>query len=165
MQKTKTMPRKIHKTHDSFVEELRSNKDSAIEFIKRALPEDVHSTFDLEKIEYYTGTYITKELKEYISDIVLKVPLSGTNGEVRVSILIEEKTATDHFTSVELLAYVAHGYAQQEKRNEKPSIIIPVLYNHDKDKCEFDLLGQLFNSLPEEFRMFVPTFQYETVSK
>ncbi|MCE2790571.1 MAG: Rpn family recombination-promoting nuclease/putative transposase [Saprospiraceae bacterium] len=159
------MSRKTHKTHDSFVRELLSKKDSVIEFLKHALPQDVQSTLDLENIKYDNSTYTTIELNEYISDIVLKVPVFGTNGEVRVAILIEQKSTTDHFTSLELLTYMANGYTQQQKRNETLSIIIPVLYFQGKDKLQLGPLDQLYTSLPEEFRMFIPTFQIEMLSE
>ncbi len=155
------MSKKIHKTHDTFVKELLSHKDSASEFIKLALPPAIHRQLDLENITFLSDTYTTKELNAYLSDIVLKVPVSGTAGEVLVSILIEHKSTIDHFASLHLLTYVANGYAQQRKRNEKLKVIIPVIYYHGKDKWQFRPLDQLFTDVPVEFRMFIPNFQIE----
>ncbi len=155
------MPRKVHKIHDTFVKELLSHKDSASEFIKQALPPAFHRQLDLENIRFLSDTYTTKELNQYFSDIVVKVPVSGTAGEVIVSILIEHKSTIDHYASLQLLTYMANGYAQQRKRNEKLSVIIPVIYYHGKNNWQFRPLDQLFTDLPAKFRMFIPTFQIE----
>ena len=155
------MSKKLHKTHDSFVKELLSYKESAVEFIKHAVPPEIHQKFDFDNITYLPGTYTTKELNEYISDIVLKIPVDGTAGDVTVSILIEHKSTIDHFTCLQLLTYMVNGYEQQRKQKEKLSIIIPVIYYHGKGRWKYRPLKKLFQKIPEGFEQYIPTFSID----
>jgi predicted transposase/invertase (TIGR01784 family) len=155
------MTKKLHKVHDTFVKNLLSNKESASEFIRNALPVDVCGHFDLNNITYLPDTYITKGLNEYISDIVLKIPVSGTSSDITVSILIEHKSSVDHFTCVQLYNYIANGYLIQLKQKEQLSIIIPVIYYHGKGKWKYRPLHELFQDIPEGFERYIPTFSIE----
>jgi predicted transposase/invertase (TIGR01784 family) len=155
------MSKKLHKVHDAFVKNLLSHKESASEFIKNALPPDVCKKFDLTNITYLPDTYITKGLNEYISDIVLKIPVLGSKGDVTVSILIEHKSSMDHFTCVQLHNYIANGYDIQLKQKEQLSIIIPVIYYHGKGKWKYRPLHELFQEIPEGFERYIPFFSIE----
>ena len=155
------MNKKLHKVHDAFVKNLLSHTESASEFIKNALPPDVCRHFDLDNITYLPDTYVPKELNEYISDIVLKIPVLGSNGDVTVSILVEHKSSVDHFTSLQLLTYITNGYNLQRKQHEKLSVIVPVIYYHGKRKWKFRHLDQLFVDIPKIFRKYIPAFNVE----
>ncbi len=156
-----TMRKKLHKVHDAFVKNLLSHKESASEFIKNALPADVCQHFDLDKIIYLPDTYVPKELNEYISDIVLKVPALGSKGDITVSILVEHKSSVDHFTCLQLLNYIINGYNLQHKQKEQFSVIVPVIYYHGRGKWKFRPLDQLFADLPDVFRKYIPVFDIE----
>jgi predicted transposase/invertase (TIGR01784 family) len=153
--------KKLHKVHDAFVKNLLSHKETASEFIRNALPPDIYGQFDLNNITYLPDTYVTKGLNEYISDIVLKIPISGTLRNVSVSILIEHKSSVDHFSCVQLLNYIANGYDIQLKQKEKLSIIIPVIYYHGKGKWKYRPLHELFQEIPEGFERYIPFFSIE----
>lgn len=155
------MSKKLHKVHDAFVKKLLSHTESASEFIKNALPPDVFRQFDLDNITYLPDTYVTKDLNEYISDMVLKIPVNETSGKVTVSILIEHKSTVDHFTCVQLLTYMANGYELQRKQKEQLSIIIPVIYYHGKGKWQYRPLQKLFQKIPKGFERYIPTFTTE----
>ncbi len=155
------MRKKLHKVHDAFVKNLLSHKETASEFIRNALPPDIYGQFDLNNITYLPDTYVTKGLNEYISDIVLKIPISGTLRNVSVSILIEHKSSVDHFSCVQLLNYIANGYDIQLKQKEKLSIIIPVIYYHGKGKWKYRPLHELFQEIPEGFERYIPFFSIE----
>ena len=47
------------------------------EFIRRYLPPDVVGLLDLDTLEYTKDTFIDKRLKEYFSDLLLRVDLKG----------------------------------------------------------------------------------------
>jgi len=155
------MSKKVHKAHDVFVKDLLNYKDSATEFLKYAMPQALFRQFDVNNIIYLPGTYVTKELNEFISDIVLKIPLKDTEDDVMVSILVEHKSFVDHFTCLQLLTYIANGYEQQRKAKEKLSVIIPVIYYHGKGEWKFRPLHHLFKNIPKEFQNYIPTFATE----
>ena len=155
------MSKKLYKVHDAFVKNLLSHKESASEFIKNALPPDVCLHFDLDKITYLPDTYITKGLNEYISDIVLKIPVLGSKVDVNVSILVEHKSSIDHFTCVQLHNYISNGYLIQLKQKEQLSIIIPVIYYHGKGKWKYRPLHELFEYIPAGFERYIHFFSTE----
>jgi predicted transposase/invertase (TIGR01784 family) len=125
------------------------------------LPPEIYRQFDLDNITYIPDTYVPKELNEYISDIVLKIPVMGSNGDVTVSILIEHKSSVDHFTCLQLLTYITNGYNLQHKQHEKLSVIVPVIYYHGKGNWKFRSLDMLFVNVPELFRRFIPAFDIQ----
>lgn len=104
---------------------------------------------------------MTNELAEYISDLVFKIPVSGTSGAVTVSVLVEHKSRVDHLTCIQLLKYITNGYEQQHKKREKFSVIIPIIYYHGKRKWKFRHLDELFSDVPDLFKRYIPVFAIE----
>jgi hypothetical protein len=80
---------------------------------------------------------VNAELREFVSDKVLSMPLRNTNETVNIIILIEHKPKVDPLFSVQLLTYIANGYDQQRKRGGKFNVIIPVIYYHGKTRWKF----------------------------
>jgi predicted transposase/invertase (TIGR01784 family) len=155
------MRKKLHKVHDAFVKNLLSHKESAVSFIQGAISVELFRELDVEHLTFVPSSYVTGELAEYISDLVFKIPVTGTSGTVTVSVLIEHKSRADHMTCVQLLKYITSGYEQQHRKREKFSLIIPVIYYHGKGKWKFRHLDELFTGVPEPFKKFIPTFAIE----
>ena len=155
------MRKKLHKVHDAFVKNLLSHKESAVSFIQEAISVELFRELDVEHLTFVPSSYVTGELAEYISDLVFKIPVTGTSGTVTVSVLIEHKSRADHMTCVQLLKYITSGYEQQHRKREKFSLIIPVIYYHGKGTWKYRPLHELFQDIPEGFERYIPSFSIE----
>jgi len=55
--------------------------DTVQQFIRQYLPSDVVGLLDLDTLEYTKDSFIDKQLKEYFSDLLLKIYLKdGSRG-------------------------------------------------------------------------------------
>jgi len=155
------MSKKLHKVHDTFVKNLLSYKESAIAFLHEALPSELISQFRWEEMIYLSESYVTAELREFVSDTVISMPLRSTNESVNITILIEHKSKAEPLSSVQLLTYIANGYDLQRKRGGKLNVIIPVIYYHGKTRWKFRPLHQLFKNIPASIHKYIPSFETE----
>jgi len=152
------------KPHDRYVKELLSHHDAAVAFLQQALPQKITALLDIQKLHHTHSSYTTKELREYISDIVLRVPIHDSDNEAEVTVLIEHKSYKDRKLPFQLLSYVAAGYQQQMKKDKKLHVIIPIVYYHGKQKWDVPVLADYFPSVPEEIRKYVPQWSFEMLS-
>jgi predicted transposase/invertase (TIGR01784 family) len=155
------MSTKLHKVHDAFVKNLLSHKESAVSFLKEAIPVELYRQLEIEHLTFIPNSYVSNELAEYISDLVFKIPVYGTSGALTVSVLIEHKSRVDHLTCIQLLKYITNGYVYQNQKREKFSVIIPIIYYHGKRKWKFRHLDELFTDVPDAFKKYIPVFAIE----
>jgi len=152
------------KPHDRYVKELLSHHDAAVAFLQQALPQNIAALLDIQKLQHTHSSYTTKELREHISDIVLRVPILGSENQAEVTVLIEHKSYKDRKLPFQLLSYIAAGYQQQMKKDKKLHVIIPIVYYHGKHKWDIPALADYFPSVPEEIRKYVPQWSLEMMS-
>jgi predicted transposase/invertase (TIGR01784 family) len=152
------------KPHDRYVKELLSHHDAAVAFLQQALPQNITALLDIQKLQHTHSSYTTKELREYVSDIVLRVPIYGSDNEAEVSVLIEHKSYKDRKLPFQLLSYVAAGYQQQLKNGKKLRVIIPIVYYHGKQKWDVPVLADYFPTVPTEILKYVPQWAFEMLS-
>ena len=55
----------ITNAHDKFFKEVFTRKDTAEEFLRHYLPENVVGLLDLDSLEYTKDSFIDRHLKEY----------------------------------------------------------------------------------------------------
>ena len=82
------MEKNTNKPHDAFIRRLLKHKESAIAFLHKVLPAEIHPALDWQQLVYISDTYITPQLREFISDIVVRVPLTESEHQIEVTILI-----------------------------------------------------------------------------
>lgn len=158
------MEKQGSKPHDRFVKSLLSHHGAAVEFLRHALPQKVIDLLDMQQLQYTDASYTTEELKEYMSDIVLRVPFQNSLSEAEVTILIEHKSYRDRMTSIQMLSYLAEGYRQQIKNGKKQNVIIPVVYYHGKQKWQIPSLTDYFKDVPTAVLQYIPQFSMEMLS-
>jgi predicted transposase/invertase (TIGR01784 family) len=152
------------KPHDQYVKELLRHPDAAVEFLNHALPAEVCTLLDLQRLRYTETSYTSHELRELLNDVVLSVPLLYSDQDTEVTILIEHKSFKDRMTPFQLLSYVAAGYQKQMKYNKKLKLIIPVVYYHGKQKWQLPAFSGLFTDLPVPLQKYVPVLQVDMMS-
>ena len=147
----------ISNPHDKFFKEVFTRKATTEEFLRHYLPEDVVELLDLDSLEYTKDTFVDRHLKEYFSDLLLKLYLKdGSPGYVYI--LFEHKSYQEPLIAFHILRYIVKIW---EKKNEPGfPVIIPLVLYHGKTRWRVGLnFRDLFDS-PEDIASYIPDFQY-----
>ncbi|WP_026632544.1 Rpn family recombination-promoting nuclease/putative transposase [Dyadobacter alkalitolerans] len=146
--------------HDTFLRSIMGNQQIALDYFHSCLPEQILEKLDFSTLRQLPDTYVSKELKKSISDIVYACKKADGEEEVKISLLIEHKSYIDKYTAIQIGSYIFSGLLKQIAEGEKPSLIIPILLYHGKARWEYKTLSYLFNELEPELSRFVPDYQY-----
>jgi predicted transposase/invertase (TIGR01784 family) len=152
------MQNPINNIHDKFVKEFLSDKDMAISFLDAILPQDLANELLLESLTYVNTQYITPQLEEYFSDVVVNIDLKNQQ-ECQICFLLEHKSYIDKNVVFQVLAYIGQAYLTQLKNNEKVKPIIPLIYYHGSKKWEFKQISSFFEEYPTVFKSHLTLFE------
>lgn len=150
----------ITSIHDKFIRAILADTEIAISYFKACLPENIVDILDWSTLTQLSDTYISKELREKISDIVYGCRRRGSRLKVKISILFEHKSKPEKFTPVQLLSYLSSGFQKQAAQDKEVSPIIPILLYHGKERWRYRTLATLFNAPDQELRPFIPEYDY-----
>ena len=148
----------ISKPHDSFFKAIFSNKKSIIELLRMSLPPKVFNKIDLDSIEIEKGSFISKEFKQYASDLIVRCKYNKK--DAYIYILFEHKSHPDKFSMFQVLMYMASNWYNQIKAKKKLTIIIPVIFYHGKEKWKTLSIREYYRSVDKELERFAPDFDY-----
>ena len=149
--------------HDHFFKQTFADKRIASEFIQHYLPTSLADLFEAKKLEVINASYIDEDLKENLSDLLYRVPLKK-GGEAFVYILLEHKSYSDKWVSMQLLRYLLKIWEDaKRKKTKKLPFVIPIVFYHGKSNWRvsknFSALVDLDNDL-DKFKHFLPEFEY-----
>ena len=136
------------------------NQQIALDYFRSCLPAPIFEKLNLSTLRQLPDTYVSKELQTSISDIVYACQRADGAGEVKISLLIEHKSYVDKYTPIQIGSYIFSGLLKQISDGENPSLIIPILLYHGKNRWEYKTLSSLFNGLEPELLEFIPDYQY-----
>lgn len=147
----------ITNAHDKFFKEVFTRKDTAEEFLRHYLPENVVGLLDLESLEYTKDSFVDRHLKEYFSDLLLRLYLKdGSPGYVYI--LFEHKSYLERSIAFHILRYMVKIW---EKKNDPGfPVIIPLVLYHGETRWRVGLNFRDLFDFPEEIASFIPDFQY-----
>lgn len=146
--------------HDNFIRSLLANKKIARDYFKSYLPPFIRSRLNFATLTQLPDTYLSDDLKKSMSDIVYSCHRKGRKGAVKVSLLIEHKSYSDKYTSLQIGGYLFSALQKQVQNNEPLSLVIPVLLYHGKGRWQYRTLASLFDNLEEEWKQYLPDFEY-----
>ena len=145
---------KINTTlHDNFIRAILADKEIAREYFSNYLPSFVSNHLDLSTLTQMPDTYLSKNLRKTMSDIIYTCTTKNGEENVKVSLLIEHKSYADKYTPIQIGSYIFSGLEKQVANKEKLSIIIPVLLYHGKEKWQYATLSdslRKFRAILEE---------------
>lgn len=93
---------------------------------------------------------------------MFKCPLIAKfgNQEVYLCLLVEHRSTTYQFVSIQLGGYIFDAYRKQLKNNEDPLIVvIPFLYYHGSDEWTPPEMTDLFELVPLSLKDYIPVFK------
>ena len=137
-----------------------ADKTVAADYFKNYLPTFVSEKLDFSTLTHLPDTYLSKDLRKTMSNVVYTCQKVGQEKHVKVSLLIEHKSAPDKYTPVQIGSYIFSGLLKQIENKEEVSIIIPILFYHGRNKWEYQTLSGLFKKLEPEWQNFLPNFDY-----
>jgi len=146
--------------HDHFIRAILADKEIASEYLSNYLPSFVSGYPDLWTLTQMPDTYLFKNLRKTMSDIIYTCTTKNGEENVRVSLLIEHKSYADKYTPIQIGSYIFSGLEKQVANKEKLSIIIPVLLYHGKEKWQYATLSDLFENIEPYWKKFLPDFDY-----
>lgn len=146
--------------HDAFIRAIMGNQAIALDYFKACLPKHIVKKLDFSTLTQLPDTYVSKELRKTVSDIVYSCKRLDGKGEVRITLLIEHKSYIDSNTPIQIGGYIFSGLAKQISNGQRPSLIIPVLLYHGKDSWKYQTLKDLFSGLEPELTGFLPDYEY-----
>jgi len=151
----------ISNPHDKFFKEVFTTRDSAEEFLRHYLSENVVGLLDLDSLEYTKDTFVDTQFKEYFSDLLFRTQLKdGSPGYVYI--LFEHKSYQEPLAAFHLLRYMVKIWEMLLKKREEPGfpVIIPLVVYHGKKGWK---AGPNFRDLfdcPDDMAIFIPDFRY-----
>ncbi|WP_231735285.1 Rpn family recombination-promoting nuclease/putative transposase [Gracilibacillus massiliensis] len=154
----------IQNPHDTFFKETFSNVEVAKSFIQHYLPTSIVNLIEVESIQPQKDSFISKELREYFSDLLFQVKLNET--EAYLHLLFEHKSYPSKTIVFQLLRYMIEIWEakmEKEKQKELP-IVIPIVIFHSERKWNYpknlnDML-QGFDTFSEDIKQYIPDFAY-----
>ena len=130
--------------HDRFFKELFSQLDTIADFVRHYLPEPLVAAIDLATLEIVKESFVDEELRQYFSDLLLRVKLKK-GGEAFIYILLEHKSQPDDLVALQLLVYLARIWHPNLRDKTKPlPLVFPVVFYHGEEKWN---VSRSFNAL------------------
>jgi len=150
----------LNHIHDSFFKKVFSDINNVRDFLHIALPDEVKNHIDFERINIEPNSYVSDDVKEFYSDIVVKSCIKNTDTLLDLYILFEHKSYQDKRIFIQLLHYMylmwSHDYD-----NKKPlRVIIPVVFYHGKSKWKIPIKFTDQFRVNDDFKKYLLNFDY-----
>jgi Putative transposase, YhgA-like len=165
----KTKDESLHHASDKGFKVAMKVKESALEFVEKFVPE-LYVHLDLTTFELDNTNYVSKEFKEYYSDIVYRTYLKSTSTTkkkpVAIALLFEhKKTISSYFLLfLQLLEYIIFIWREDLANKRKPSVIIPIVVFQGKKGLKLKQLHDCFEGIPKEILKHIPNFEFYLTS-
>ncbi|MCL2303724.1 MAG: Rpn family recombination-promoting nuclease/putative transposase [Planctomycetaceae bacterium] len=155
-------------THDRFFGETFKVKRLAKGFLRQTLPGELLDHLDLDGLTT-EPRHLTDELfKEFITDVVYRVPIKGTDQYADFFVFLEHKSYNDGWTIFQLWIYVVFVCLQEYRKAEHegrlnanyrlPPIFAIIIHHGETQFTASTELSELFRSLPG-IEAYLPKFR------
>jgi len=152
-----------HNPHDKVFKRVFSVKKNAVSLLRNMLPEDIQKHLALDEMTFEKESFVSKDMRDFHSDLLVKVPAIDTGSDTMVYFLFEHKSVHFSNTPLQMLRYMLEiwdHYGKVYQTKEKLPVIVPVLVTHADTGWKGRKLSDLIDLPSEEFRVFVPDFHY-----
>lgn len=160
-----TKKKDVSNPHDVFFRYLLSEKKRAVPFFKGILPDKIRQKVDFKSLRLEKDTYISKEMRQYMSDIVYEAAYGET--QAKIALILEHKSQQGKTgeLKIQLLGYFL-GCVNTQLRQDTEPLAIPVMivFFHGKESWHDAPLWKIFGEVPDELRSLIPDFEYVLVN-
>jgi predicted transposase/invertase (TIGR01784 family) len=125
-----------HNIHNNMFIKTFSDPENMKILLKMALPEAIVQAIDFSEINIDFTTYVSDDMKDYYSDIVVKTRMKTSDGEsmpLDIYILVEHKTEAKKKSLVQILKYLYYEWQKDVDQKKSLRVIIPLVFYHGKD--------------------------------
>lgn len=134
-----------------------------IGFIEHYVPKEISSQMDLDTLSVDLESYVSREFKEYFSDVVAQLEFyDGHLGDIYF--LFEHKKGPEKLARLQILNYMVQKWFKHIREDMYEGylpIIIPIVVHHGRRKWRHSLeFADLFHVPSEGFRQYVPKFEH-----
>jgi predicted transposase/invertase (TIGR01784 family) len=126
----------IDKINDKLFKDALRKPDNARTFLKAVLPEAIKERIDFSIIDIGPTNYVSKEFKEYFSDIIVRTKMIARDGgrlPTDVCFILEHKTEGRNKIFLQFLRYMVQEWQNDIEKSNPLRIIIPVVFYHGKE--------------------------------
>ena len=133
---------------------LENTPIAAREFLEEYLPESFKTRIDLSTIKIEKESFVEKNLKKQLSDIILSVKTKN-NQKAFVYCLIEAQVNPDYWIAFRLFKYILLLCERHIKDKDKLPLICPLVFYHGSKRYNAPLnLWELFDH-PKEAKILL----------
>jgi predicted transposase/invertase (TIGR01784 family) len=125
-----------HNIHNNMFIKTFSDPENMKILLKMALPKAIVRAIDFSEMNIDFTTYVSDDIKDYYSDIVVKTRMKTSDGEsipLDIYILVEHKTEAKNKSLVQILKYLYHEWQKDVDQKKSLRVIIPLVFYHGKD--------------------------------
>ena len=122
--------------HNNMFIKTFSDPENMIILLRMALPEVIVSAIDFSEMNIDFTTYVSDDMKDYYSDIVVKTRIKTSDSQsipLDIYILVEHKTEAKKKSLVQILKYLYHEWQKDVDQRKPLRVIIPLVFYHGKD--------------------------------
>jgi predicted transposase/invertase (TIGR01784 family) len=152
-----------HNIHNNLFIKAFSNPENVKIFLKMALPEPIKNAVDFSKIKIEFTTYVSDEIKDHYSDIVVKTRLKTQEQEELDSdiyILMEHKSTAKKKFLVQVLKYMYFEWQNDVDKKKPLRVIIPIIFYHGKAEWKVPRSFADQFKVPDEIKEFLLNYRY-----
>ena len=149
----------IQNPHDKFFKEVFSDKETAEDFLKHVVPEEIVKGLDFATLASDKTSYIDEELKEYYSDVVYRCKYKGSVS-IQIVLIFEHKSYVPDYPHLQLFKYLLKIWETTLKQEKKLVAVLPLIFYHGKDKWEVRPFCDYFAGIDEPLKAYIPELNY-----
>jgi predicted transposase/invertase (TIGR01784 family) len=147
------------------IKNILGRQETAVSFLKGFLPERITRYLDLESLRFEQTSYIPNHLREYFSDILMRMPLRDREQEAEIYVLLEHKSFLDDTVPLQLLRYMVETWSAYKEKSKRPfrklPLLLPIVIAHGEYKWRYKTKLSSIVDVPDEvFRAYLPDFEY-----
>lgn len=148
--------------HDKFFRESFSYPQTAHDFLRDYLPQQLSQHFDLSTLNISKESFIDPDLQEYQSDVLYELTLN-TSETLNIYILFEHKSGPDKWVPLQLLGYLTRIWQKHPKKGRtylQPILPLVVYHGEGEWRINQEFRGMFSEKLPPVFQPYLPNFRY-----
>ena len=158
----------LHHAGDKTFKVAMQEKEVALEYMENFLPK-LYAHLDTTNFELDNTNYVSKDFKEYYSDVVYRTYLKTTSKKkkpVAIVLLFEHKKTLDSYflLFLQLLEYITFIWRADCSNKRKPSVIIPIVVFQGKKGLKTKQLHDCFKGISKELLQYIPNLTYHLTS-